>query len=322
MKPEDLKIIELLQIDEQRGTIQFENRRMLIFDADAMGLLRKEMIDALGHRPALRILARFGYARGYRDAMTLKEMYQWETLEDWWKAGPKLHALEGITASSPVVLELDPENGVFHAEGIWTSSYEAEQHFKHIGLSDTPVCWTLTGYASGYSSAVFGSEVFYWETECVGKGDSRCYVVGKSIANQEAEAARAAATLYKFEDFEDQLPTIVDDRVRMQRLLAELDRQSKDLAAERDRVQALESQVFYLQEAISGTSSLEEMVGASLVFRRVLSDVERVAGSDTAVLITGETGTGKEMIARAIHKRSLRKSKPLVTVNCAALPAG
>src|SRR4030095_3414228 len=54
---------------------------------------------------------------------------------------------------------------------------------------------------------------------------------------------------------------------------------------------------------------------------RVLRDVEEVAGTDATVLILGETGTGKELIARAIHKKSRRREKPLIRVNCATMPA-
>ncbi|HKP85963.1 MAG TPA: XylR N-terminal domain-containing protein, partial [Blastocatellia bacterium] len=173
VKPDELKLFELLQINEEAGTIHFKNRRVLIFDADAMGMLRKELIESLGVERAFKILARFGYARGYRDALTSKELFDWNTPEDWWRAGARLHALEGIVGVTPVLFELNKEAGVFHAETIWTNSYEAEQHLKHIGRSDTPVCWTLIGYASGYSTAAIGSNVFYFETECVGKGDSR-----------------------------------------------------------------------------------------------------------------------------------------------------
>lgn len=68
-------------------------------------------------------------------------------------------------------------------------------------------------------------------------------------------------------------------------------------------------------------SMFEDLVGESAALRRVLSEVQIVAGTDSTVLIDGETGTGKERIARAVHNRSARKLRPLVTLNCAALPA-
>src|SRR5262249_39654472 len=63
-----------------------------------------------------------------------------------------------------------------------------------------------------------------------------------------------------------------------------------------------------------------EIVGQSAASRRVLKEVETVALTDAIVLITGETGTGKELIARAIHKRSRRSSRAFISVNCAAIP--
>jgi PAS domain S-box-containing protein len=84
----------------------------------------------------------------------------------------------------------------------------------------------------------------------------------------------------------------------------------------------LEAQNVYLQEEIKGTHNFEELIGSSSTLKKVLKNVERVAPTDSTVLITGETGTGKELIARAIHNLSPRKNKPLVKVNCAAIPAG
>jgi len=75
-----------------------------------------------------------------------------------------------------------------------------------------------------------------------------------------------------------------------------------------------------LREEIDKTSMFEEIVGTSSALQSVLVRVTKVAPSDTTVLITGETGTGKELIARAIHKRSQRASRPFVSVNCAAIP--
>ena len=75
-----------------------------------------------------------------------------------------------------------------------------------------------------------------------------------------------------------------------------------------------------LREEIDKTSMFEEIVGASPALTAVLSRVSKVAASDSTVLITGETGTGKELVARAIHRRSGRSSKAFVAVNCAAIP--
>ena len=84
----------------------------------------------------------------------------------------------------------------------------------------------------------------------------------------------------------------------------------------------LQQQNLYLQEEIKSAHNFEEIIGQGPALAEVLDNVQRVAPTDSTVLITGETGTGKELIARAIHFASKRKDKPLIKVNCAALPAG
>lgn len=84
----------------------------------------------------------------------------------------------------------------------------------------------------------------------------------------------------------------------------------------------LQAQAVYLQEEIKGAHNFEELIGGSTSLKKALRSVERVAPTDSTVLITGETGTGKELIARAIHNLSPRNDRALVKVNCAAIPAG
>ncbi len=85
----------------------------------------------------------------------------------------------------------------------------------------------------------------------------------------------------------------------------------------------LSAENIYLQEEIEGSYGyFSEIVGQSVSLKRALHQVEQVAPTGMTALILGETGTGKELIARAIHRASLRRDRPLVLVNCAALPAG
>lgn len=105
------------------------------------------------------------------------------------------------------------------------------------------------------------------------------------------------------------------------------DRKRAELELQRafDQIKILKDDLFkenlVLKEQVDRSSMFEEIVGASPALQLVLSRVAKVAPTDSTVLITGETGTGKELIARAVHKRSQRSSRAFVSVNCAAIPA-
>ena len=84
--------------------------------------------------------------------------------------------------------------------------------------------------------------------------------------------------------------------------------------------QRLESENIYLREEVKHFFEHVDIVGQSVAMKKVLTQAEQVAGTDSTVLLLGETGTGKELLARDIHRLSLRKDRSLITVNCAALP--
>jgi formate hydrogenlyase transcriptional activator len=95
---------------------------------------------------------------------------------------------------------------------------------------------------------------------------------------------------------------------------------STDIDDRKRAEERLQHENVVLREEIDKTSMFEEIVGTSPALQTVLSHVSKVAPSDSTVLITGETGTGKELVARAIHRRSNRASRAFVSVNCAAIP--
>jgi formate hydrogenlyase transcriptional activator len=93
-----------------------------------------------------------------------------------------------------------------------------------------------------------------------------------------------------------------------------------DIEDRKQSEERVRSENLALREEIDRSSMFEEIVGSSEALRRVLAEVARVAPTDSTVLILGETGTGKELIARAIHKRSTRSLRAFIRVNCAAIP--
>ena len=112
--------------------------------------------------------------------------------------------------------------------------------------------------------------------------------------------------------------SIVRDITEQIRKEEEIQSALKEVRKLKDRLQKENT---YLMQEIKLNHNFEEIVSTSPRFREVLVNVEKVAGTDATVLITGESGTGKELLARAVHNLSSRRKRPLVKVNCAALPA-
>jgi PAS domain S-box-containing protein len=136
---------------------------------------------------------------------------------------------------------------------------------------------------------------------------------GLTWANTNCSAVRDAngKFIYTFAMVED-----ISERKKAEQAL-------RDALSEVEQLKnRLQAENIYLQEEIRTQQNFEEIVGASPAIQRVFQNIERVSRTDTTVLITGATGTGKELVARAIHTLSSRKERPLITVNCGALPSG
>lgn len=112
---------------------------------------------------------------------------------------------------------------------------------------------------------------------------------------------------------------LVKETARRKRTEEALKKAVKEIAVLKDK---LAQEKVYVKDEIRTASGFQDIVGESAALTAVLKQVERVASTDSTVLVLGETGSGKERIARAIHDRSARRDKSFVTVNCAAIPLG
>ena len=302
MQASELKVLELLDFRAADGVIAFHDQRMLLYDADVLGILRRELVETVGAKVARGLLTRFGYADGYRDAQTLKKLFRWESQEEWCKAGLVLHALEGKALAVKTRLSGLTGDGGFEAEIRWENCYETEQHLRHLGPATEPVCWKLAGYVSGYFSACLGEEIYFVETDCCATGHGCCRAVGKRRADWGADL-EPHLEYFKVASVQDEIARL-EQALHQQRLA--VSRQKRE--AERWK-----SLAQHLQEP-------QAPVAKSRAMRDVLELAERVAAADTTVLLGGESGTGKELLARYIHDRSRRPKGPFVAINCGALP--
>jgi transcriptional regulator with GAF, ATPase, and Fis domain len=151
--------------------------------------------------------------------------------------------------------------------------------------------------------------------------------------NQASIALQAASHLRQRQHAHEELERRVAERTRelttlnnnLRHEVDERNRAEGTLKLAFEEIQRLKTLLQYeniaLREEVEKTSMFEEIVGVSPALRSVLSLVSKVAPTDSTVLITGETGTGKELVARAIHKRSRRSTRAFVSVNCAATPS-
>lgn len=174
MRANDIDVASLLRFVPDKGQLLLGNERFLLFRQDAFGVLRKLLYEQLGPELAPSLLAQFGYRCGVGDYKSLTDQYSWDTEVDRLSAGPTMHCWEGLVRAVPTALSYDRAKGEFYMTGTWESSYEAELHLQLFGKSPTPVCHSLTAYASGWATAFFGSPVLAIEPTCVARGDSTC----------------------------------------------------------------------------------------------------------------------------------------------------
>lgn len=187
MRACDLVLDELLEFQSGGGILRFAGQRAVLVDSHALGLLRKELIDAFGLETARQVITRVGYAYGWHSAETLERALPWTSVDEWRRAGWRMSGLRGMATLEPVDDRERDDNPPAFVEAIWRDSYEVEQHLLHFGEVDHAVCWSIVGFASGYLSRAYERHVLCVEVQCRGRGDPLCRMRGDDRARLRFE---------------------------------------------------------------------------------------------------------------------------------------
>ena len=275
------RLLDLIDLNPEKGHISWAGRRAVLMRGDTFAGQRAELLEVLGIDKTRSLYSRLGYADGTRDAALAQQGSPGSAYRDAFLVGPDMHAMSGMAAVQTIAIEIDRETGSFYGEFLAHDSIEAEVHKRILGLSPEPVCWMQSGYASGFSSAFMGSPMLFREVECAAMGHEACRLIGRPL--QQWQQQDPGARYYHPHDFVNRF----------------------DLAQ---------------SDAADGASVEQQLVGISAGFSLTMKRLEKVAPTSATVLLLGETGVGKEVFAKTVHRLSRRQSGPFVGVNCAALP--
>lgn len=227
-----------------------------------------------------------------------------------------------LKVKSSFVAEFSPERTHVHTLAVWVDC-EHVPNFD-FGIDGTPCKHVLTGSIQHFADDV---QRLFPTNDHLKQLDARSYLA-IPLTDDSGEVVGHLAVI-------DDKPFNADERelsifhIFAARATAELVRRQAEQALDHSRKretklrierQRIEAEVAYLREELRARSDFAEIVGESDGIWRVLRNIDMVAPTDSTVLILGETGTGKELVARAIHKNSKRHSGSFVRVNCAALP--
>ena len=293
--PDIANLLERLRFSIRDGQIWFDTQRVTLIHLSTLTALRLELINSLGKKKARGFLTRMGWESGARDANLARKLQPQKTFIDIFLTGLQMRRLQGVADTEVLNVEADIKSGHFYGDFSWTESFEADAHVSAYGVSDSPVCWLQLGYYCGYSSTLIGRTILYREVECLATGGTRCRIIGKPVSAW------------------GHLTTEMGDMLQVL--------QPESFV---NRFQAKNQTLPHFEKPPERTGDLanfpSNLVGVSTGFVAACYMLKKVAPTVATVLFFGETGVGKEIFAKTLHKISNRADKPFVAVNCAAIP--
>lgn len=285
-KPAVRDLLSSLVFNPVDGTIRLNGDRLVMQRAAVGAELRRELVQLLGPAEARVFLLRLGFRCGQTDARFVRRGWPGLDLGDAFTAGTRLHMFSGVVRVETVHNDFDFRRKRFSGEFLWHDSVEgADFRTGHQPMAE-PVCWTQTGYASGYASEFFDTLIVYKETECCAQGHRSCRVQGKP------------ADMWPAGDPEVQL---FRERIAV-------------AGSSTARAQADSDPARRLPLARVELSDFDRTLLAP-----VQDALDRLAGKAVPVLIWGPQGTGRFRAAQYLHRKSGKPAAGLCRVSGAEI---
>ena len=217
-----------------------------------------------------------------------------------------------MNEKNPLVFVVDDDASVrdsledlIGSAGLEAQTFASAQEFLASPRPDVPSCLVLDVKLPGLSGLDLQQELAKLDVQI-----PIIFITGHGDIPMSVRAMKAGAVEFLTKPFRDEeLLNAVEQAIHRSRQMEQLKTKPAGVKS-------------YSEDELHSEISFSEIVGQSAALRSVLKEVETVAPTDSTVLIHGETGTGKELIARAIHNLSPRRSNPFVKLNCAAIPTG
>jgi DNA-binding NtrC family response regulator len=217
-----------------------------------------------------------------------------------------------MNEKNPLVFVVDDDASIrdslkdlIGSAGLDVQTFASAQEFLTSPRPDVPTCLVLDVKLPGLSGLDLQQELAKLEVQI-----PIIFITGHGDIPMSVRAMKAGAIEFLTKPFRaEELLNAVEQAINRSRQMEQLKTKPAGVKS-------------YSEDELRSEISFSEIVGQSAALHSVLKEVETVAPTDSTVLIHGETGTGKELIARAIHNLSLRRSNPFVKLNCAAIPTG
>lgn len=277
---------KLITQDSPHGFPFFGPSRILGLSLGTLKRLSLDIAEVLDKPTRIKLAHRLGHELGTTQASTLSGLNSYADAAEHMRAGSALRTLTGFAHEHLDEIAMDDQGGLLYFKGRWTDAFESTIYIETIlegggQVAQNPACLSLTAVLSGYASFVYGEEIVVKETACQAMGAAFCQFEG-----------RPAARWPGHETLDTTLSHTREGNV------IRLNPKPKPEKSEAN------------QPAPSKAPAYLEL----------LKRVEKVAPTDATVLISGESGSGKEVVARRIHALSKRNEEPFLAINCAALP--